>query len=153
MLRSRQFAVLLLALAFVAFATNAEAQRRYKKAAAVPIDSAQSEPTLATPQPMEIKPDRLIIRYKPQAGTLLYNVRTEIAQHVRTDRDELTGALVSSAQLAFHNVSIDYKKDTWVFDRYFTHFEINGRNLSGDTLKLNENQAVNRITRLTYEMR
>lgn len=130
----------------IATATTADAQRRHKRSVE-PTDSTQ------TPVPIEIKPDRLVLRYKPQAGTLLYNVRTDIAQHVRTDRDEFSGSLASTAQLAFHNVSVDYKKGLWSFDRFFTRFDIAGRELSGDTLRLTENQAVNRITRLTYEMR
>ena len=100
-----------------------------------------------------VKQDMLILRYKPQAGTLLYDVRTEVDQHVRTDRDELSGNLVSTAQLAFHNVAIDYKKGLWSFDQYFTKFQLAGRQLTGDSISLHENGAVNKITRLTYEMK
>lgn len=100
----------------------------------------------------EIKPDLLTLRYKPQAGTLLYDVNTTVRQHVRTDRDELFGTLTSTAQLAFHNMALDYKKGLWTFERYFTRFKVAGRNITGDSLALEENQAVNKVTQLTYNM-
>src|SRR5438105_12819289 len=93
----RLFAIIFCAAALLV-SIRADAQRRHSKHKEV-ADSVQA----ATPEPIEIKPDRLVLRYKPQAGTLLYNVHTEIAQHVRTDQDELSGSLMSSAQLAFHN--------------------------------------------------
>ncbi|MDP4200504.1 MAG: hypothetical protein Q8922_05830 [Bacteroidota bacterium] len=130
--------------ACLAVAPNAFAQHRKHRERA-PVDTVKEAP--------EIKPDVLTLRYKPQAGTLLYNIKTEINQHVRTDRIEMTGMLTSVAQLALHNVSIDYKKGHWSFDRYFTRFEISGHQLTGDSLSLRENQAVNRITRLTFDMR
>ena len=103
-------------------------------------------------RPPEVKTDMMTLRYKPQAGTLLYDVRTRIEQHVRTDRDELAGDLLSTAQVAFHNVSIDYKAGLWIFDEYFTRFGITGHELNGDTLSLNEHRVVNKITRLTYDL-
>jgi hypothetical protein len=151
----RRLVFALCGLAIFAMAQDAFAQRRHrtKKPKVVQTDSTQTPASTETVEPIEIKPDRIVLRYKPQAGTLLYNVRTEVDQHVRTDRDELSGSLISSAQLAFHNVSVDYKKGLWSFDRFFTKFEIKGKGLTGDSLWLNETQAVNRITRLTYEMR
>jgi len=115
--------------------------------------AAQRRHTPPEPHVVKIKPDILTLRYKPQAGTLLYDVHTQIDQHIRTDRDELRGFLSSSAQLAFHNISIDYKKGLWSFEQYFTKFEVAGHELSGDSLLLHENMAVNRITQLTYDMR
>ncbi len=114
--------------------------------------SVEAQRHIAPKRPPEVKTDMMTLRYKPQAGTLLYDVRTQIEQHVRTDRDELSGDLTSIAQLAFHNVSIDYKAGLWVFDQYFTKFQIAGHELNGDTLSLNEHRAVNKITRLTYDM-
>ena len=105
------------------------------------------------PHTPQIKQDLLILRYKPQAGTLLYDIRTEVDQHVRTDRDELSGGLVSTAQLAFHSVAVDYKKGLWSFDQYFVNFLLAGRQLTGDSLQLRENGAVDKITRLTYDMK
>jgi len=125
----------------------------------VPDAAAQHRrPRLAKPhfgstKTPQIKKDMLTLRYKPQAGTLLYDIRTEVDQHVRTDRDDLMGTLVSTAQLAFHNVAIDYKKGLWSFDQYFTRFQLAGRELSGDSLSLRENEAVDKMTRLTYEMK
>jgi hypothetical protein len=107
----------------------------------------------ASPPTPQIKQDILTLRYKPQAGTLLYDIRTEVDQRVRTDRDELSGSLVSTAQLAFHNVAVDYKKGLWSFDQYFISFLLAGRQLTGDSLQLRENGAVNKITRLTYDMK
>jgi hypothetical protein len=124
----------------------ASAQHRHRTS----TPSTQKTPKPKTPQ---VKPDILVLRYKPQAGTLLYNIQTEVDQHVRTDRDELSGNLISTAQLAFHNVSIDYKKGLWSFDQYFTKFLLSGRQLNGDSLSLRENEAVDKITRLTYEMK
>ena len=131
---------LLFVCILIIVASSSGAQRR----------KSHAPPAPAAPHEVKIKPDILTLRYKPQAGTLLYNIRTEIDQHVRTDRDELNGNLVSTAQLAFHNVSIDYKHGLWSFDQYFTGFEVAGRELSGDSLLLRETEAVNRRTRLTY---
>jgi hypothetical protein len=135
----------LFAISLLLIASVGLAQRRKPVVSAVPKD--------AKPHEVKVKPDFLTLRYKPQAGTLLYDIRTEIDQHVRTDRDELNGNLVSSAQLAFHNVSIDYKHGLWSFDQYFTEFEVAGRELSGDSLLLRETEAVNRRTRMMYEMK
>src|SRR5262249_3255402 len=71
----------------------------------------------------------------------------------RTDRDELHGFLASDAQLAFHNVAIDYKRGQWTFEQFFTNFQVAGRELAGDTLLLRENMAVNPITTITYDLR
>ena len=125
-------------------APNLFAQRHHKKPAA---------PTPAVPHTPEVKPDYLTLRYKPQAGTLLYDVHTRIDQSVRTERDELSGYLASDAELAFHNVSIDYKKGLWSFDESFTKFDVAGHTLAGDSLWLRENLAVNRITALTYNLK
>lgn len=103
-----------------------------------------------TPQ---IKPDILTLRYKPQAGTLLYNVHTEIGQSVHSDGNDYHGVLRSAAQLAFHNVAIDYKKGVWSFEEYFTKFEITGQELLGDSVSLRESLAVDRVTQLTYDMK
>jgi len=121
------------------------AQRRHK-----PAPVKEEPPAPHTP---EIKPDILTLRYKPQAGTLVYDVHTRIDQSVRTDRDELSGDLASEAELAFHNLSIDYKKGLWTFEESFTKFDVGGHTLAGDSLWLEENLAVNRITRLTYNMK
>ncbi len=137
---------LCLVIAFSLVACFAHAQHRRHHHA-----PAQLKPK-APANPPEPKPDQLTLRYKPQAGSLLYDVHTEIHQRIRTDRDELSGSLSSTAQLSFHNVAIDYKKGLWSFDQYFTKFQIGGRQLSGDTLALVETHAVNRITRVTYDM-
>jgi hypothetical protein len=102
------------------------------------------------PKAAEIKPDELTLRYKPQSGTLLYDVHTEIGQHINTNHGVLGGKLSSDAQLAFHTTSIDYRKGIWSFEQFFTFFQLKGREFSGDSLSLRENMAVNRITRLTY---
>lgn len=107
---------------------------------------------MAAPRRPQIKPDMLTLRYKPQAGTLLYGIRTHISQTVEDGGEKRTGLLQSSAELAFHNESIDYKKGLWSFDEYFTNFKVSGINLSGDSLSLHENLAVNRTTRVTYDM-
>lgn len=127
------------------------AQHRHRKSETPyrPVDRSRSTDTPHTPQ---IKPDFLTLRYKPQAGTLLYDIHTRIDQNVRTDRDAMHGVLRSDAQLAFRNVAIDYKKGLWSFDESFTNFEVTGQELSGDSLLLQENLAVNRVTELTYDM-
>ncbi len=94
----------------------------------------------------------LTLRYKPQAGTLLYNIHTQIDQLVRSDATDFRGVLRSEAQLAFHNLSIDYKNGVWAFEEYFTKFDIAGHDLLGDSVSLIESWAVDRITDLTYDM-
>jgi hypothetical protein len=106
-------------------------------------------PKQHTPQ---IKQDMLTLRYKPQAGTLLYNIHTQIDQRVHSDASDFRGVLRSEAQLAFHNLSIDYKNGVWAFEEYFTKFDIAGHDLLGDSISLDESWAVNRITDLTYDM-
>ncbi len=110
----------------------------------------QAKPT--PPHTPQIKADMLTLRYKPQAGTLLYNVHTQIDQFVHSDANDFRGVLRSEAQLAFHNQSIDYKTGVWTFQEYFTKFDISGHDLLGDSVSLNESWAVNRITDLTYDM-
>jgi len=112
----------------------------------------------AAPHTPQIKPDILTLRYKPQAGTLLYDIHTRIDQTVHTERDVLNGELRSDAQLAFRNVAIDYKKGLWSFDESFTSFQVSGHELSADvhsadSLLLQENFAVNRVTEVTYDMK
>ncbi|HWF43255.1 MAG TPA: hypothetical protein VG537_01310 [Candidatus Kapabacteria bacterium] len=138
------FIFLILPTLFISRPVSAQ-HRRKTSSLSVQKKSKQQGP--------QVKPDILVLRYKPQAGTLLYNIQTEVDQHVRTDRDELSGNLISTAQLAFHTVSIDYKKGLWSFDQYFTKFLLSGRQLNGDSLSLRENEAVDKITRLTYEMK
>lgn len=133
----RMFSVRLFAIVLLLFSAHLALAQRH---------------TPAPKRPPVLKTDMMMLRYKPQAGTLLYDIRTRIEQHVRTDRDELSGDLVSTAQLAFHNVLIDYKAGLWVFDQYFTKFQIAGHELNGDTLSLNEHRAVNKLARLTYDM-
>jgi hypothetical protein len=106
---------------------------------------------IKVPKAPEIKPDELTLRYKPQSGTLLYDVHTEIGQHINTNHGILGGSLSSDAQLAFHTTSIDYRKGIWSFEQFFTFFQLKGREFSGDSIYLRENLAVNRITRLTYD--
>ncbi len=103
-----------------------------------------------TPQ---VKPDMLTLRYKPQAGTLVYDVHTQIDQKVHSSGNDYRGVLRCDAQLAFHNLAIDYKKGIWEFEEYFTKFGIAGHDLQGSPVALNENWAVNRMTDLTYDMK
>ena len=121
-------------------------------AASIPVRivAQRREKVLHKPQ---IKPDMLTLRYKPQAGTLLYTIHTRIGQSVHAGAEHETAMLESNAELAFQNVAIDYKKGLWSFDEYFTNFEIAGKNFSGDSLSLHENFAINRVTRLTFDMR
>ena len=104
------------------------------------------------PHTPQMKADMLTLRYKPQAGTLLYNIQTQIDQVVHSGGGIYNGVLRSNAQLAFHNLSIDYKKGIWAFEEYFTKFDIAGHDLLGDSVLLNESWAVNRMTDLTYDM-
>ena len=115
------------------------AQHRHKKSAA--------------PHTPTIKPDILTLRYKPQAGTLLYNVQTEIGQSIQSSIRAYHGALRSDAQLAFHNIALDYKRGIWTFDEYFTKFDLTDKTLRGDSVSFHEGLAVDRITELTYNMK
>ena len=115
--------------------------------------SAQSRRQPAKPHTPQIKADMLTLRYKPQAGTLLYNVHTRIDQFVHSDSTDFRGVLRSDAQLAFHNLAIDYKKGIWAFEEYFAKFGVAGHDLLGDSVLLNERWVVNRITDLTYNMK
>jgi len=107
------------------------------------------KPPAHTPQ---IKADMLTLRYKPQAGTLLYVVKTQIDQSVKSDIKNYRGVLRSEAQLAFHNLAIDYKNGIWTFEEYFTKFDVAGYDLLGDSISLDENWAVNRVMERTYNM-
>jgi hypothetical protein len=123
------------------FIVPVHAQHRHRKDATAATDT------------MKVKADMLTLRYKPQAGTLLYDVHTQIDQFVRADGNPLRGELRSDAQLAFHNVAIDYKKGVWTFEEYFTKFDLAGYDLLRDSVSLRESIAVNRITELTYNMK
>jgi hypothetical protein len=104
------------------------------------------------PKERQVKRDLLTLRYKPQAGTLLYNIHTDISQRVLENMTELSGVFSTSAQLAIHNVSIDYAKGLWSFDRYFTSLDIRGKDLRGNEVNLTEPNAINKTTRFTYQM-
>jgi hypothetical protein len=131
--------VMLLSFAFIFHAPSLFAQHKHPP---------------KTPRVQVIKPDELTLRYKPQAGTLLYDVHTDIGQHINTNHGILAGSLSSYAQLAFHTIpgSIDYKRGFWSFEQFFTNFQIKGVEFSGEPLILRENLAVNRITKLTYDL-
>jgi hypothetical protein len=124
----------------IAIALSAQAQTAHQKAPKKPH----------TPQ---IKADMLTLRYKPQAGTLLYNVHTQIDQFVHSDANDFRGVLRSDAQLAFHNQAIDYKNGIWTFEEYFTKFDVAGHDLLGDSISLIESWAVNRVMERTYDMK
>ncbi len=133
--------VVILCFSFLVSAVPVCAQTHHKSAKPV-----------KPPHTPQIKADMLTLRYKPQAGTLLYNIHTQIDQFVHSDANDFRGVLRSEAQLAFHNLSIDYKNGVWAFEEYFTKFDIAGHDLLGDSISLNESWAVNRITDLTYDM-
>jgi hypothetical protein len=119
---------------------------------AIPFLSANAQQRHKPGHTPQIKPDMLTLRYKPQAGTLLYNIHTTIDQNVHSGSNDLTGLLGSEAQIAFHNLAIDYKKGIWSFEEYFTKFDVAGHDIWGDSISLNESWAVNRISDLTYDM-
>jgi hypothetical protein len=116
------------------------------------LAQTKHKPAKPAPHTPQIKADMLTLRYKPQAGTLLYNIHTQIDQLVHSNANDYRGVLRSEAQLAFHNLSIDYKNGMWSFEEYFTKFDITGHDLLGDSVSLNESWAVDRITDLTYDM-
>ncbi len=120
--------------------------------ASVPFLSASAQQRHKPGHTPQIKPDMLTLRYKPQAGTLLYNIHTSINQNVHSGSSDFKGVLGSAAQIAFHNLAIDYKKGIWSFEEYFTKFDVAGHDIWGDSISLNESWAVNRISDLTYDM-
>ncbi len=116
---------------------------------------AQRAPKWKTGATKEPKPDLLTLRYKPQLGTSLYNVHTDVTQRVHVGPKEIVGRLSSNAQLALHNIYTDRRSDAehaehWTFERYFTSFHIFGNPLIGDSINFHELGAVKKITRLSY---
>jgi hypothetical protein len=113
---------------------------------------AQHRHKRTVPSAPKIKKDILTLRYKPQAGTLLYNIKTEIDQSIASGAKDYRGAFHTDAQLAFHNRTIDYKHGIWTFDEYFTKFDLSNKALLGDSVGFREGLAVDRVTELTYNM-
>jgi hypothetical protein len=90
------------------------------------------------------KQELYTLRYKPQVGTTLYDAETVVTHHLENG---VQFPIVSRAQLAFKNLSVDLNGDTWSFERYFTHLTTIDRDTT-----IKEIGAVNKVTRLKYSM-
>lgn len=104
-------------------------------------------------KPVDDKADYFTLRYKPQVGTLYYDVETTIFHNL----DNRTRFPIRSvAQLALETKDIDYKTNYWTYEYYFkelktllSKFQLPGR--SSDSLLI-EQRAVGKRTRVTYSM-
>jgi hypothetical protein len=98
--------------------------------------------------------DLFTLRYKPQLGTLYYDVKTTISHNLE---NKLVFPIRSVAQLALDTKGVDPKNLNWTYDYYYRELKTI---LSKDQLPhggdkdsiLNEVRAIGKRTRVTYSM-
>jgi hypothetical protein len=100
--------------------------------------------TKHTPVSNADKQELYTLRYKPQVGTTLYDAETVVTHHLENG---VQFPIVSRAQLAFKNNTVDLTGDTWSFERYFTHLTTIDRDTT-----IKEIGAINKVTKLKYSM-
>jgi hypothetical protein len=98
--------------------------------------------------------DLFTLRYKPQVGTLYYDVNTTIAHNLE---DRHVFPIRSLAQLALETKDVDHKNLNWTYDYYYRELKTILSRLQlphgGDQDSiLNEVRAIGKRTRVTYSM-
>lgn len=129
---------LLLITFLLAISTDAFAQPKKKKA--------------AKPEP-EAVGDHFTLRYKPQVGTLYYDVHTVISHNLENRH---IFPIKSIAQLALETRDVDQKNLNWTYDYYYRELKtilskLQLPNSEKDSI-LNEVRAIGKRTRVTYNM-
>jgi hypothetical protein len=122
---------------------------------------AVAAPLFAQPKPKDKKPgkeqqpkaDLFTLRYKPQAGTLYYDVETVINHNLE---ERFVFPIKSIAQLALETKDVDYTTQYWTYDYYYRELKtvlskLQLPNASKDSV-LNEVRAIGKKTRVTYSM-
>jgi hypothetical protein len=98
--------------------------------------------------------DLFTLRYKPQVGTLYYDVNTTIAHNLE---DRHVFPIRSLAQLALETKDVDHKNLNWTYDYYYRELKTILSKLQlphgGDKdSTFNEVRAIGKRTRVTYSM-
>jgi hypothetical protein len=97
--------------------------------------------------------DLFTLRYKPQVGTLYYDVQTTISHNIE---NKFVFPIKSVAQLALETKDVDHKSQLWTYDYYFRELKTilskyqipHGEK---DSI-LNEVHAIGKKSRVTYSM-
>ena len=93
------------------------------------------------------------LRYKPQVGTLYYDVQTTISHNL--DNKHIF-PIKSLAQLALETKDVDHKNLNWTYDYYYRELKTILSKLqrphSDKDSVLNEVRAIGKKTRVTYSM-
>ncbi|HET6511829.1 MAG TPA: hypothetical protein VFH43_06530 [Candidatus Kapabacteria bacterium] len=98
--------------------------------------------------------DLFTLRYKPQVGTLYYDVQTTIAHNLE---ERHVFPIRSVAQLALDTKGVDQKNLNWTYDYFYRELKtiLSKHQLptgSGKDSILNEVRAIGKKTRVTYSM-
>ncbi|HET6512329.1 MAG TPA: hypothetical protein VFH43_09060 [Candidatus Kapabacteria bacterium] len=97
--------------------------------------------------------DVFTLRYKPQVGTLYYDVQTTISHNIE---NKFVFPIKSVAQLALETKDVDHKSQLWTYDYFFRELKTilskyqipHGEKDS----VLNEVRAIGKKSRVTYSM-
>jgi hypothetical protein len=98
--------------------------------------------------------DLFTLRYKPQVGTLYYDVQTTIAHNLE---NRMVFPIRSIAQLALDTKGVDQKNLNWTYDYFYRELKtiLSHHQLPHGGEKdsvLNEVRAIGKRTRVTYSM-
>jgi hypothetical protein len=114
---------------------------------------AHSQPKKSKAKIAEPVGDMFTLRYKPQVGTLYYDVQTTISHNLE---DRHVFPIKSLAQLALETKDIDYKNLNWTYDYYYRELKTILSRLqlphSDKDSLLNEVRAIGKKTRVTFSM-
>lgn len=121
------------------------------------LSTAVSTAVMAQParkkKPAEPLADAFTLRYKPQVGTLYYDVETVIMHNLE---EKHIFPIKSIAQLALETKDVDYKNQHWTYDYYYRELKtILSKFQLPEATKdsiLNEVRAIGKRTRVTYSM-
>lgn len=131
--------IFFICLLIVSQAADVDAQSRKKKKVKEPSREALG--------------DLFTLRYKPQVGTLYYDVETTIT-HQLDGRPSFP--IRSVGQLALETKNVDYKKNHWTYEFFFRELKtiLSKHQLPGHDKDstLNEVRAIGKRTRVTYNM-
>jgi len=119
---------------------------------AVPTQAQPGKPKKAAAKSVKGEPkEAFTLLYKPQLGTLLYDIKTSVRHNIGDGKIQFS--VLSDAQLAINNTVVNVEDEEWTFERYYSKLNTL---LSAEQLQMDhdsiirENGAINRILRARY---
>lgn len=92
--------------------------------------------------------------YKPQLGTLLYDIKTTVQHNIGQGKSVFQ--VGSDAQLAINNTDVDIDQEVWTYERYYAKLNtvLSDAQLQiGHDSTIREHGAINRVYRAKYSWR